>query len=80
MAELIISEREAYCSEHNAMLLLNGYWRCLGTYRGNPDVVRRGEAFNPPFIERTCETMIKDEDLVKLSELQATERLQAGVI
>ena len=44
-----------HCKVHHAMLLLNGIWRCYGTYKGQPNG-------HIKFIERTCNCAISDEE------------------
>lgn len=61
-----------HCKVHNAMLLLNGIWRCYGTYRGNADgVYPKGKQMK--FIERTCNCAISDEEWCSFDKLNAKE-------
>ena len=58
---LILTEDTPYCKEHNAMLLLNGIWRCYGTYKGQIGTHRR-------FTERTCNCAVSDIEFKAIKE------------
>jgi hypothetical protein len=67
---LIYSEITPYCKEHGAMLLLNGIWRCYGTYKGNADSVFPVGIKPIKFIERTCNCAISDKEWNELKEFR----------
>ena len=52
---LIYTEETPHCKVHGAMMLLNGYWRCYGTYSGR-------ERSHIKFVERTCPCTIKEKE------------------
>lgn len=61
--DLLISSRKTpHCQNHGAMMLLNGYWRCYGTYKGNWEGHVGKGVIPKKFIERTCPTTITDEE------------------
>ncbi len=59
---LIFDYDTPHCKDHHAMLLLNGIWRCYGTYEGSHDGVYPKGVTPTKFKERTCNCAITDEE------------------
>lgn len=59
---LIYSEETPHCKIHGAMMLLNGIWRCYGTYKGNVEGIYPKGTKPFKFIDRICNCAISDKE------------------